>query len=225
MVIHVQPKVRFKCTLCGECCRRYWITVTLDDLLAIYANLSLKPSQVAALYNSNMASDWNAPRIRLGNGQYYLVLRKRMDGSCIFNEWRGGKMICTIHSFKPLTCRFYPFIYSWRDDVLYFEVYSKAVGYCPGIGKGPIVNLTPEAKYAELSRIAKERFRRLVDHWNSRVVKSLSKATADDFLRFLDCVVEALLNKAPVDACPSEYDLGRLIDQIGSPSGVYSPSA
>jgi len=212
MVTYVQPKVRFKCTLCGECCRRYWITVTVDDLLAILINSGLRPSEVSALYNANVAGDWQAPRIRLRDGYYYLVLRKRVDGSCIFNEWRGDRMICTIHSYKPLTCRFYPFIYHWVDDKLYFELYDKAMGYCPGVGNGPIVDLARESEYAVKSREAKERFRVFVNHWNKLVDDKSVEATVDSFMNYLDCVVSLLAGR--LLECPGVFKVNELLPAL-----------
>lgn len=214
MVNYVQPKVRFKCTMCGECCRRYWITLTIDDLLAIYANAKLKPSAISALYDASIAGDWDSPKIRIGDRWYYLVLRKRIDGSCIFNEWRNGKLICAIHSFKPLVCRFYPFIYMWDGDVVKFEVYPAAVGYCPGLGKGPVVDLAMEAKYALMSREAKARFRAFADSWN-RIVKGLGAALGImDFLTILDCVVLRLSGESP--ECPYASIVDELIRAYAS---------
>ncbi len=214
MVTYVQPKVRFKCTLCGECCRRYWITVTLDDLVEIFINTKLKPSSITALYNANVAGDWQAPRIRLKDGQYYLVLRKRIDGSCIFNEWVNGKMICSINNFKPLTCRFYPFIYHWSGEVLYFELYDKAVGYCPGVGNGPIVDLVKESEYAVKSRMAKDRFRAFVDYWNTMVNEGLVNGDLETFMNYLDCSIESIIN--PQSTCISEFKLSELLSRLST---------
>lgn len=188
--------------------------MTISDLVAIFRHTGLRPSEVAALFSADVAGDWQTPKVKLRNGQYYIVLRKRIDGSCIFNEWRGDKLICSIHEFKPLTCRFYPFIYFWGNGVLHFELYSKAVGYCPGVGNGPFVNLVKESTYAVESRRAKEELKLLIDHWNRLVNDKTVAGTVDVFMRFLDCIVESLANGR--SDCVAEFKLGDVLLALSS---------
>jgi Fe-S-cluster containining protein len=62
-------------------------------------------------------------------GTSTLALAERGEG-CVFLE--GGR--CRVHSFKPLVCRFYPFVYVVRGDgEVDIEVNERAVGECPGL--------------------------------------------------------------------------------------------
>ncbi|WP_243675707.1 hypothetical protein [Vulcanisaeta distributa] len=56
------PRVRFTCTLCGECCRRYWIPVTHRDAarIARYTG-GMRPREFLALFPKDMAADWDEP--------------------------------------------------------------------------------------------------------------------------------------------------------------------
>jgi hypothetical protein len=86
-ILAMFPRVRFTCTLCGECCRRYWIPVTHIDVARIAEFTGMKPRDFLALFPKDMAADWDEPVIKLRDGEYYLVLKKRLDGTCIFNKW------------------------------------------------------------------------------------------------------------------------------------------
>ncbi len=183
MIKFMGPKIRFNCVLCGECCRRYWITVTLDDLVDIYLNLGLLPSSVSALYPKAVAGDWGYPAIKLCDGrEYYLVLRKKLDGSCIFTKWVNGGLICSIHNYKPLTCRYYPYIYR-PGSVVTMELYDGAIGYCPGIGKGNYYDLSREAATVALSISSKKRLEEFVSKWNKEDAEQGDLST---FMKRLD---------------------------------------
>ena len=44
--------------------------------------------------------------LRGGDSEVYL---KRVKDDCIFLGWKGEKSYCTIHPYRPKTCRGYPF--------------------------------------------------------------------------------------------------------------------
>jgi len=121
--------VSFKCRLNGSCCRKFWIPVTHLDLwrLYYYGGYYDLESYVRLIESSDPTSD---PRPLLFNGKYkHLALTKR-DKGCIFLE--NGK--CRVHSYKPLVCRFYPFVYVEKETHdIEIEVNEKAVGDCPGL--------------------------------------------------------------------------------------------
>ena len=142
----IYPKIRFKCTLCGECCKRYWIPITHIDLVRISEYTGFDIEDFTTLFNKEMTSGWDYPEIKLKSGTYYLVLKKHLDNTCIFNKYIRGNLICEIHEIKPFICRFYPFTYWFDGDVIKFEVYEKAIDFCPGLGKGSYNTFEIEVK-------------------------------------------------------------------------------
>jgi Fe-S-cluster containining protein len=63
-----------------------------------------------------------------------LRLRVPRDSRCHFLN-HGG---CSIHPAKPTQCRIFPF---WPELVESRREWRKTAGYCPGIGKGPLVQI------------------------------------------------------------------------------------
>jgi len=182
---YIAPKVYFKCVLCGECCKRYWIPITHVDLLRIYKNTGLEPLYFITFFKKDMTTGWDYPTIKFEDGEYYMILAKRPDGSCIFNKYVNDRLICKIHKFKPLVCRFYPFIYWIENDIVKFEILDKAINYCPGIGIGPVHDFEIEYRAVIEIRKAKEEYSRIVSKWNSLVDKGIVNPTPESFIRFI----------------------------------------
>ena len=189
------PRIRFTCVLCGECCRRYWIPVTHRDAARIVKYTGMKPREFLALFPKDMAADWDEPVIRLRDGEYYLVLKKRLDGTCIFNKWIGDKLVCSVHPVKPNVCRYYPFIYWLDSGVVKFEVYDKALGYCPGINKGGYANFRVEIASISDAVKAKAEFREIINKWNESFKKGLVNGTLEEFMNYIEGVVDEYARK------------------------------
>ncbi|MFB6470811.1 MAG: YkgJ family cysteine cluster protein [Vulcanisaeta sp. AZ3] len=183
------PRVRFTCTLCGECCKRYWIPVTHRDAAEIIKYTGMKPREFLALFPKDMAADWDEPVIKLKDGEYYLILKKRLDGTCIFNKWVGNKLICSIHPAKPNVCRYYPFIYWLDSDIVKFEVYEKAIGYCPGLNRGGYARFTVELASIKNAVTSKAEFRRIVEEWNNKVKNGLINGSMEEFFNYLEGII------------------------------------
>jgi len=118
--------VQFQCTLCGECCKWYWIPLThLDTLrLKIYGNYNLK-----RILDLRSSEDNDEFTVEVEEERYHLALVK-IEDACIFLD--DGK--CIVHDYKPFACRFYPFMYSvGYNGRITIEVNSEAVGKCPGL--------------------------------------------------------------------------------------------
>jgi Fe-S-cluster containining protein len=190
-ILAMFPRVRFTCTLCGECCRRYWIPVTHIDVARIAEFTGMKPRDFLALFPRDMAADWDEPVIKLKDGEYYLILKKRLDGTCIFNKWVGDKLICSVHPVKPNVCRYYPFIYWLDGGIVKFEVYDKAIGYCPGINRGGFASFRVEISSVGESVRAKSEFRRIINEWNDKVSRGLIDGSIDSFFNYLESIVNS----------------------------------
>lgn len=92
------------CASCHtECCKHYDIIVTGHDMVRLSSALKLKPIQFMRIIEVPDESG----AIGLGNGWYVLALKKIGD-ACGFLADDGG-LRCTVDSFKPSTCRIYPF--------------------------------------------------------------------------------------------------------------------
>ncbi|MGC8582565.1 MAG: YkgJ family cysteine cluster protein [Thermoproteus sp.] len=184
----IGPRIRFKCTLCGECCRLYWVPITHMDLLRIAERTGLKPRDFAAPIPKAAVGEWGVPAFLLSDGrEHYLVLKKRLDGFCIFIELRGGRFVCSIYDARPLNCRFYPFVYV-PGDVVRLELVEGAERFCPGIGRGPVRDLSAEAEAAVEREREMESYREVVERWNKLVA---SAEVEGDFDKFLDFALAA----------------------------------
>ncbi len=153
--------------------------------MRIYSTLKIDPLSFVTFFKKDLTTGWDYPEIILEDGEYYMILAKRPDGSCIFNRYIKDRLICKIHNIKPLVCRFYPFIYWIENDIVKFEVLDKAIGFCPGIGQGPPHDFTTEYKAVLEIKKAKEDYRRIVEKWNSLVRKGAVDPSPDSFIRYL----------------------------------------
>ena len=118
--------VSFTCTLCGRCCRMYWVPITHIDALRITDRTGLDSVDFTALYNAEVYES-RMPKILLNGKTYFLGLKRRNDGYCVFN----AKGPCTIHRFKPIVCRFYPFKYEVRNGMVRISILPEAVASAP----------------------------------------------------------------------------------------------
>ena len=126
--------VGFTCRMDGKCCRIYWVPVTHLDVFRIVYYGDFKPEEFLKPHEGPSSS---IPSIKTRRREYCLALRQDMN-KCVFLLDNGK---CSIHEFKPLTCRFYPFVYVTRNGkAIDIDVYSKALGKCPGLvmDKNPI---------------------------------------------------------------------------------------
>jgi Fe-S-cluster containining protein len=76
-----------------------------------------------------------------------LRLRVPRDSQCHFLE-AGG---CSIHPAKPTQCRIFPF---WPELAGSRREWKKTARYCPGIGKGPLVQIEEARRQAAEMRDA-----------------------------------------------------------------------
>jgi Fe-S-cluster containining protein len=74
-------------------------------------------------------------------------LRVPRDANCSF-LLEGG---CSIHPAKPTQCRIFPF---WPELVESRREWHKTARYCPGIGKGPLIQIANAREQAREMREA-----------------------------------------------------------------------
>jgi hypothetical protein len=73
--------------------------------------------------------------------------RKPPEKQCPFLD-KGG---CSIHPAKPTQCRTFPF---WPETVENRAEWKRTGKYCPGIGKGPLIQIGEAMEIAEEQRRA-----------------------------------------------------------------------
>jgi Fe-S-cluster containining protein len=91
-----------------------------EDLVRIAQHLSLDPIDFEQKYVQRTA--------------HSLRLRKPSDRQCLFH--RDNR--CSIHPVKPVQCRVFPF---WPEIVETPESWNATAQRCPGMNKGPLVQI------------------------------------------------------------------------------------
>ena len=86
----------FNCFLCGICCTKYHVHVTLPEAHRIAAELGLIWGEWLDKY---IEPRWP--------GYDSCLLRRKENGSCLFLEEVAGSKLyrCQIHPFRPSSCR------------------------------------------------------------------------------------------------------------------------
>lgn len=182
----IGPRIRFKCLLCGECCRFYWVPLTHVDVRRIVERTGLRPLQFAGEVPKPKVGDWGIPAFLLSDGvEHYLVLKKRVDGFCIFIKREGLSFACSIYDSRPTTCVFYPFVYARDGGVVRFEVVEAARDFCPGLGRGRAKGFDAEFAAALAHDEALAQYRELVNRWNRLVAAGAVEATLEGFLGYI----------------------------------------
>ena len=127
--------LQFECQPgCTECCRQKgYVYLTETDLPRIAAYLNLTPAEFERKYVYRTRK-----RMRL---------RVPQASTCWFLEADG----CSIHAVKPTQCRIFPF---WPELVENRREWNKTARYCPGMGKGPLIQIEAAQKQAREMREA-----------------------------------------------------------------------
>jgi hypothetical protein len=114
--------LRFECQPgCTACCeQRGFVYLTEDDVPRVAHFLGMTP---AAFERKYVYRTKNRRRLRVPR-----------DSQCTFLR-DGG---CSIHPAKPTQCRIFPF---WPELLESRREWRKTAGYCPGMGKGPLIEI------------------------------------------------------------------------------------
>lgn len=126
--------VRFVCQPgCTNCCRvQGYVYLTEEDLQRAASFLGLEAEEFERRY--------------VYRTKHLRRLRKPPKGQCPFLKDHG----CSIHPAKPTQCRLFPF---WPDLLEDARNWSATGARCPGIGKGPYVQIGKALEIAsEMSR-------------------------------------------------------------------------
>ena len=114
--------LRFECQPgCTNCCeQKGFVYLTEADLLRIAAFIGMAAADFERRY--------------VYRTKHLLRLRVPRESQCYFLR-EGG---CSIHPAKPTQCRIFPF---WPELVDSKREWRKTAAWCPGIGKGELVQI------------------------------------------------------------------------------------
>jgi Fe-S-cluster containining protein len=131
----VAEALRFECQPgCTECCRQRGFVYLSDsdiDRAAAFLGMSAAAFERKFVYRTRNRTRLRVPR----------------DANCHF-LFEGG---CSIHPAKPTQCRAFPF---WPELVESRREWRKTARYCPGIGKGPLIQIQKARDQAQEMREA-----------------------------------------------------------------------
>ena len=119
------------------------ITVTGRDIARISQALDLDEGAMLKVLDFYILSDKQSipvglehtPYFATERGTAYIALKKLEDGSCVFLKDDQ----CMIHSFRPGTCRAFPFTFAQSKDGLMLGLSAKKQ-ICRGLGEGELVS-------------------------------------------------------------------------------------
>lgn len=122
--IEIINDVKYTCKVAGDCCTQLIVPVTDYDIHRI--------EQHGIEFDQIVSDDVPAlimPKTKSGAlEKNYTIKRKPFTAECTFME--EGK--CTIHEFKPFSCRIFPFQLKYVSDSK-VEVLIHDSGYCPSV--------------------------------------------------------------------------------------------
>src|ERR1039457_5999654 len=121
-IVHMAEGLRFECQPgCTACCeQKGFVYLTEADIPRGAQFLGMTP---AAFERKYVYRTKNRRRLRVPR-----------DSQCSFLR-DGG---CSIHPAKPTQCRVFPF---WPELVESRQEWRKTARYCPGMGKGPLIQI------------------------------------------------------------------------------------
>jgi Fe-S-cluster containining protein len=127
--------VRFECQPgCTNCCtQKGFVYITEGDLARIAKFLKMPAAEFERRY--------------VYRTRHLLRLRMPRHTQCHFLR-EGG---CSIHPVKPVQCRIFPF---WPELAGNKREWRKAAAWCPGIGKGELVQIEKARTLADEMRAA-----------------------------------------------------------------------
>ncbi len=122
--VRVTPseKIRFRCTLCGACCRNVKETVPVDCQDAFYLTKHLRDLGMDVYCVDQFLEQYAEPAL-LDECGFFVYFLKSVgeDNACIFlNDNR-----CSVQEAKPLACRLYPFMVDPNGSGNFRYLYSR----------------------------------------------------------------------------------------------------
>lgn len=100
----------FKCTVCGDCCRttdpNMGVTLNYADVVRIAGHLGMSVEEFMTIHANRFEFEVN--------GQIYEAFH--LDFTEIGCRFLRDDNLCSIHSVKPMQCRFTPYRFFWDGE-------------------------------------------------------------------------------------------------------------
>lgn len=127
--------LRFTCQPgCTKCCDQHgYVYLSEDDIRRAAEFVGMSPQAFEEKY--------------IYRTRHQRRFRKPREKQCPFLESNG----CSIHPAKPTQCRTFPF---WPEIVENRAAWNRTARYCPGIGKGELIQIGSAMEIAEEQRRA-----------------------------------------------------------------------
>lgn len=102
--------LRFECTRCGHCCRRFRVPLTTHDLKRLLTTTQRPMQEWVEWLSPDQVDMTGEPEsfVNLPAGRRLLVLSWQ-NGACSFLR----DDLCSVHPERPRSCRSYPFDVTW----------------------------------------------------------------------------------------------------------------
>ena len=168
-------QIQFECTKCGACCREdsLLVTVTGRDIARISQGLGLGSDEVIKAFDFYLAFGEETPAglrdiptVKTERGLAYIALKKLENGDCVFLK----DDLCMIHAIRPAVCMSFPFVFQDIDDEKTWGL-SAMKEICPGLGSGPVVDVSDLRELALAVLEDLRMFKEFAEEWN-RVEKN-----------------------------------------------------
>ena len=141
--------MRFECQPgCTACCEKQgFVYLTEEDIgrAAEFLGMSRKSFEKRYVYRTR-----NTRRLRTPRHSPCVFLRDRTSTGAKTAS-AGSTGGCAIHPAKPTQCRVFPF---WPELVESKREWHKTAAWCPGIGKGELVQIERAGEQAAEMRAA-----------------------------------------------------------------------
>jgi len=125
-----RPGLRFRCTMCGNCCTgpEGYVHLTDEENSALAARLNISKDDFLRDYTRDTVFGRSLKERATPHG---------LD--CIFLDRDSipGKAICGVYEDRPAQCRTWPF---WPSIITSRRTWETAKRTCPGIDTGPLIS-------------------------------------------------------------------------------------
>jgi Fe-S-cluster containining protein len=105
-VAHGLRHLRFHCTSCGNCCRRFRVPLTDADLARLANATGREPAELVEWLEPDAVDMVGEPEsfVLLPQGRRLMTLAWQGDGCRFLEDNR-----CSVYAARPVSCRIYPF--------------------------------------------------------------------------------------------------------------------
>jgi Fe-S-cluster containining protein len=205
----------FKCTRCGNCCKRYYITLLPEEMKKAAKELKISQKEFAEnncqLFLQLFPSDFEGGELKISAQDLEKKLRRKIEAHkgflprhflalpciafkrkgtiCIFYD--AKKNICRIHSSKPMQCTLFPLL-SNSENPDWEKLYPFCEGMKNSVGKLNAAEMKEHyAKIQEyFGKVAERGFKKTWKAWPKKGVitynnKLLGKISEREFFEII----------------------------------------